>query len=370
VQPDLFVPVIEPIGPVSSGLGYALGPGRRMRQAQHAALSHLGPRWWESEEFAALERAVEEVFADTHSTGELVRPYVEHPYVEHLDAADRVAVWAGVAVPPPTPVLGVGRVGVTGPAGLDDGSGRGIATALPTRRELRRQREAQSSARAVAARRLAKGGVLALTMFGVVASNAPTALHDRLFDDSVLTAALSGAGVSAGSSGVAANQLAVRNPRDGVEDTLRTQLLKQRQTQQVSDAAQSAGGVLVAVAKAQAASDVAARKAALERATREARRNPRALARIMVARRGWSQAQYECLDLLWMRESGWNYQARNPSSGAFGLAQALPGSKMASAGPDWLTNPATQIEWGLGYIADRYGTPCAAWEHSEARNWY
>ncbi|MFC7024516.1 ubiquitin-like domain-containing protein [Promicromonospora thailandica] len=90
----------------------------------------------------------------------------------------------------------------------------------------------------------------------------------------------------------------------------------------------------------------------------------------MAAARGWTGSEWTCLELLWERESGWNYQAANPSSGAYGIPQALPGSKMGSAGSDWATNPATQIEWGLGYIADRYGTPCGAWGHSESVGWY
>ena len=71
-----------------------------------------------------------------------------------------------------------------------------------------------------------------------------------------------------------------------------------------------------------------------------------------------------------MKESGWNTSASNGSSGAYGIPQSLPGSKMASAGSDWQTNPATQIKWGLGYIQERYGSPCAAWGHSQATNWY
>ena len=90
----------------------------------------------------------------------------------------------------------------------------------------------------------------------------------------------------------------------------------------------------------------------------------------MVADRGWSSGQFTCLDSLWTRESNWNPTADNPTSSAYGIPQALPGSKMASAGADWRTNPATQISWGLGYIADRYGDPCGAWNHFQARNWY
>lgn len=86
--------------------------------------------------------------------------------------------------------------------------------------------------------------------------------------------------------------------------------------------------------------------------------------------RGWDAAEFSCLVALWTRESNWRVDAHNTSSGAYGIPQALPGDKMATAGADWRTNPATQIEWGLGYIAGRYGTPCGAWAHSEARGWY
>ena len=106
------------------------------------------------------------------------------------------------------------------------------------------------------------------------------------------------------------------------------------------------------------------------RASRSALRNPQALARVMVADRGWGSGQFACLQSLWNRESGWNYRASNPSSGAYGIPQALPGGKMAAAGADWRTNPVTQMKWGLDYIADRYGTPCGAWGHSESSGWY
>jgi len=86
--------------------------------------------------------------------------------------------------------------------------------------------------------------------------------------------------------------------------------------------------------------------------------------------RGWGSGEFSCLVALWSRESGWNSQAENPQSGAYGIPQALPASKMASAGADWATNPETQIRWGLGYIDARYGTPCEAWGHSERKGWY
>lgn len=85
---------------------------------------------------------------------------------------------------------------------------------------------------------------------------------------------------------------------------------------------------------------------------------------------GWSGSQYQCLVTMWNHESGWEWYATNSSSGAYGIPQALPGSKMASAGPDWRNNAATQIRWGLGYIAGRYGTPCGAWSYWQRHHWY
>lgn len=90
----------------------------------------------------------------------------------------------------------------------------------------------------------------------------------------------------------------------------------------------------------------------------------------MLGAYGWSSGQMPCLVDLWDKESGWDAFAENPGSGAYGIPQALPGDKMASAGADWRTNPATQVRWGLGYIKDEYGSPCGAWRHSEADGWY
>ncbi|MFA7765056.1 transglycosylase SLT domain-containing protein [Streptomyces sp. NRRL S-448] len=80
--------------------------------------------------------------------------------------------------------------------------------------------------------------------------------------------------------------------------------------------------------------------------------------------------QFQCFSNIINQESTWNYKAVNSSSGAYGLVQALPGSKMASAGADWRTNPATQIKWGLNYMEDRYGSPCGAWSFHQANGWY
>ena len=97
-----------------------------------------------------------------------------------------------------------------------------------------------------------------------------------------------------------------------------------------------------------------------------------ALANQMAAAYGWTGGQRSCLDELWTHESGFSATADNTSSGAYGIPQALPAGKMASAGADWQTNPATQVKWGLLYVKGRYGTPCAAWafEMSHSPNWY
>lgn len=82
------------------------------------------------------------------------------------------------------------------------------------------------------------------------------------------------------------------------------------------------------------------------------------------------EAQYECFSKIVEEESGWDHTAQNPSSGAYGLVQALPGNKMAEAGSDWKTNPATQAEWGEQYMNERYGSPCEAWQFWQQNHWY
>jgi hypothetical protein len=95
-----------------------------------------------------------------------------------------------------------------------------------------------------------------------------------------------------------------------------------------------------------------------------------AIAYSKMASYGWGRDQYSCLVKLWNRESNWRVNAYNSSSGAYGIPQALPGNKMAVEGADWLTNPETQINWGLGYIQGRYSTPCGALSHSDRLHWY
>jgi hypothetical protein len=134
-------------------------------------------------------------------------------------------------------------------------------------------------------------------------------------------------------------------------------------------------------AKIKAEIAAAAKKAAEERAARAralANRgyepgitDPKEIARqILNNKFGYGSGQFDCFDNIIMRESKWDINATNPSSGAYGIPQALPGSKMASEGSDWRTNPATQIIWGIKYMKDRYGSPCGAWSFKSSHGWY
>ena len=113
-----------------------------------------------------------------------------------------------------------------------------------------------------------------------------------------------------------------------------------------------------------------------ERAARSASRtvsygDPHRIAASMMSERyGWGTGEYSCLSSLWGHESGWDVHAENPTSGAYGIPQALPGSKMSSYGSDWQDNPVTQIQWGLSYIDQSYGTPCGALSAWQSKGWY
>lgn len=119
-----------------------------------------------------------------------------------------------------------------------------------------------------------------------------------------------------------------------------------------------------------AAARAAARKRVAAQSTGGTPAQNQALGRAMCLDAGFSGSQCADLIKLWQKESGWNHKAYNGGSGAAGIPQALPGSKMASVASDWRTNPRTQITWGLNYIKGRYGNPSAAWAHSVSYNWY
>jgi murein DD-endopeptidase MepM/ murein hydrolase activator NlpD len=169
-----------------------------------------------------------------------------------------------------------------------------------------------------------------------------------------------------------------------IEDTAR--LAADRNNTNASIAAVQEKDRVAAVAAAQAAA-AARREAALKVARDKARKalaakkqailknaqaDPRAAAQALMPEFGFDEGQWGCLDKLWMGESGWRYTAENSSSGAYGIPQSLPASKMATVGADYRTNPVTQIRWGLKYIKSSYGTPCGAWDAWQSRSphWY
>jgi len=98
--------------------------------------------------------------------------------------------------------------------------------------------------------------------------------------------------------------------------------------------------------------------------------SPQQIAMALLPSYGWDSSQFSCLDAIWTRESNWDLHATNSSSGAYGIPQSLPGSKMAAYGSDWATNAETQIKWGLAYIRSSYGSPCGAWSFWQSHSWY
>jgi hypothetical protein len=150
---------------------------------------------------------------------------------------------------------------------------------------------------------------------------------------------------------------------------------ERRRAQRQAEAARDRAAAIAAQSQAQAAAQSQAQAAAQPQQastpapTTVASGSPEQIAKAMLRSFGWSSGQFSCLYPLWEHESGWSVTAANPD-GAYGIPQALPGAKMASAGPDWQTSAATQIRWGLGYIKAMYGSPCGAWGHEQATGWY
>ena len=179
-------------------------------------------------------------------------------------------------------------------------------------------------------------------------------------------------------------ELPGRVEAQSMADAVAAQIEAQRVAAEQAAAAAAAAAAQVAAeqAVAQVAADqAAAMKAAAATAKAAARTAPTAVLPSSPAPASGSVKdfasslvgggeQFACLDRLFQKESGWNAAASNRSSGAFGIPQALPGSKMASAGADWATNPNTQVLWGVGYVNGRYGSACAAWAAWQAKGWY
>ncbi|WPO88085.1 phospholipase [Herbiconiux sp. KACC 21604] len=277
---------------------------------------------------------------------------------------------------------------------------------LATRRELRRHRRSRSRAVVAPIAGIAAAGLLvtlagfahpsianAATPSGVIASTPaavtaavveaqPDAIFARTADRADARAAvtlaeantvLQAAKGKVDTQALVTSVAALANYR--YLDTTTVQSLTNTATTATSTAKAEVAAVDKAAADAAAAEAAAAAAAAQAEAERLAAANTpdgaRAVAADMAAEQyGWGADQFQCLDSLWTKESGWNYQAENASSGAYGIPQSLPGSKMATIADDWATNAVTQISWGLNYIARGYGTPCSAWSHSQSVNWY
>jgi hypothetical protein len=185
------------------------------------------------------------------------------------------------------------------------------------------------------------------------------------------------AAVATGAAGLIGIDVAsgVRTPAEGASSvSSSSSALPARGSVKVRTIENARLGEQRAEASRRAALERAERRAAAARADRSERvmspGGARSLGRqLAAAGHGWSGAQFACLDSLWSNESAWQLHAQN-SSGAYGIPQALPGTRMATAGSDWRNSASTQIRWGLDYIDARYGSPCSAWGHWRAHRWY
>ena len=194
----------------------------------------------------------------------------------------------------------------------------------------------------------------------------------------VAGAALGSVGLAVGVLGASAAQAAAKPvsvPKTVVVAPSNNTVLTAADNERIAAERRSINAQAAAVAAVAGATSTAPpkpkHKKRASRAKKRAPLTPREMAQALVSEhKGWKPAQFTCLDKLWTRESGWDPRNANGGSGAYGIPQSLPGRKMAAFGSDWRTNPMTQIKWGLWYIADRYETPCAAWEHSQRYNYY
>jgi len=207
--------------------------------------------------------------------------------------------------------------------------------------------------------------------------SAPTApLHSRIRRHFRRLALLSGVAVAATGLAVSSGVLAKGSPIDGsASATLSAATPAKKMSQsELADREQRASRSVddrrpvADRTKARALSNTTG--VAVTKTEDLSKADPKALARALMPEFGMSSSQFDCLDNIWSQESGWNVHADNPSSSAYGIPQALPGSKMSSAGPNWQDNAETQIRWGLGYIKSRYGDACSAWSYKQGAGWY
>jgi hypothetical protein len=234
-------------------------------------------------------------------------------------------------------------------------------------------------------RRLAQHAIVGVGFTAFVATTAVAVLSSPGELATSLAVPAPALAISAPAAATAADQLAAERAAAKARANREAERVKLAAAKQADKRANSLGKQTKAIAAQQAKIKAelvaAAKKAAEEKAARErALRNrgyqpgvtdPREMARqILKNKYGYGSSQFDCFNNIIIRESMWRVNATNPSSGAYGIPQALPGSKMATVASDWRTNPATQIIWGIEYMKDRYGSPCAAWSFKSANGWY
>jgi hypothetical protein len=234
-------------------------------------------------------------------------------------------------------------------------------------------------------RRLAQHAIVGVGFTAFVATTAVAVLSSPGELASSLAVPAPAVALSAPTAATAADQLAAERAAAKARANREAERVKLAAAKQAAKRANSLGKQTKAIAaqqaKIKAELAAAAKKAAEEKAARErALRNrgyqpgvtdPKEMARqILKNKYGYGSSQFDCFNNIIIRESMWRVDATNPSSGAYGIPQALPGSKMATIASDWRTNPATQIIWGIEYMKDRYGSPCAAWSFKSAHGWY
>ncbi len=206
--------------------------------------------------------------------------------------------------------------------------------------------------------------------------SAPSApLHSRLTRSFRGVALFSGVAVVATGLAVSTGVLAGPTPLDGSAAALSASSPAQGMTQselaeREERSSRSTGDRRPAADRTKVRALSTASGAAVTKTEDLSTADPKALARALMPQYGISSSEFGCLDNIWSQESGWNVHADNPSSSAYGIPQALPGSKMSSAGPNWANSAETQIRWGLGYIKGRYGSACSAWSFKQGAGWY
>ncbi|PRY58156.1 hypothetical protein BCF74_11380 [Knoellia remsis] len=227
------------------------------------------------------------------------------------------------------------------------------------------------------------GMALTLVATGAVGVNATDAVAESeplSLSRAALLQASDSAEQSAADSARISNDRSGANAQRAVLDA-KAQAAAKAKAEAEAAAAKAKAEAEAAAAKAKAEAIAKARKAAAEKVARDkaresainnAKEDPRSAARAMLSDYGWGDGQWSCLSQLWEGESAWRYTAENPSSGAYGIPQSLPASKMAKFGDDYRTNPITQIKWGLWYIDKSYGSPCNALDFWNNRfpHWY